>query len=121
MLVNEVDEQQFSSGPIVSGVFLPPIGVGSSLMHHADLILGTTDYYNDPIAYPRWQFLQAIESSPTGLSSNILQDNEVITLIAWSDDVLLDVSLDENDAPPTSSTTLYLLEIPITQQLVSGQ
>ena len=46
-----------AAGPVIYG---PPPGP-SILMSNADTILGTTNYYNDREAFPRWQLLQAIE------------------------------------------------------------
>lgn len=104
-----------------SGVPSYTTGSGSTpLMTHADTILGTSDYYNDRDAYPRWQLLQSMEEnsySSTG-TSFILPEN-VVTLVGWSDAIQVETAVNRDEYTSTS-TTFYLLEIPITQNIVSG-
>lgn len=96
-------------------------GSGSTpLMTHADTILGTSDYYNDREAYPRWQLLQAMEDNSYGSTgaSFVLPEN-VVTLVGWSEVAQVETAVNRDEYTSTS-TTLYLLEIPITQNIVSG-
>lgn len=102
---------------------IPVTGSGSPLTYHADQIVGTSDYYNDREAFPRWQLLQAIEGDafgpPGSRGSSATLATDVVTLIAWSDTPLLEIGL-ENEQPTSLSTALYLLEIPLTQRVLSG-
>lgn len=95
-------------------------GYSSPLLNQAEKVLGTTNYYDDRDAFPRWQLLNAIANDPrTGLSTAVSTTPETVTLIAWSDQPQLDISL---GADPFNSyaTTLYFLELPLTQNLVGG-
>lgn len=103
--------------------FVPSPGSGSPLTFHADKILGTSDYYNDREAFPRWQLLQSLEGEyyrgPGGIdpSRNIRQN--VLTFVAWSEDPQLEVTLDGAEHRQMA-TTLYLLELPMAQNIISG-
>jgi hypothetical protein len=107
-----------------SGTFGPSgsgSGSGASLTSHADVILGTSDYYNDRNAFPRWQLLQALEGnlySASGSPVSTVPAN-VLTLVAWSDQKQLDIALDRSNYN-TLSTTLYLLEVPLSQNITSS-
>jgi hypothetical protein len=95
-------------------------GYGSPLLNQAELILGTTNYYNDRDAFPRWQLLNAIANDPrTGLSTTVSTTPETVTLIAWSDQPQLEISLGE-DPFNSYATTLYFLELPLAQNLVGA-
>jgi hypothetical protein len=81
--------------------------------------LGTTNFFNDPDIYPRWQLLDSIVpefGSP--YSSSALPGT--VTLVAWSDEEQLELLLD-NEAIQSVATTLYFLEIPIEQSSLSGE
>ncbi|MCB9420980.1 MAG: hypothetical protein H6667_14355 [Ardenticatenaceae bacterium] len=95
-------------------------GYSSPLLNQAEKILGTPNYYDDRDAFPRWQLLNAISNDPrTGLSSAVSTTPETVTLIAWSDQPQLEISL--GDDPFNSyATTLYFLELPLTQNLVGS-
>jgi hypothetical protein len=103
-------------GPSGSGA-----GSGASLTSHAEVILGTSDYYNDRDAFPRWQLLQALEGnfySTSGSPVSTVPGN-MLTLIAWSDQKQLDIALDKSNYN-TLSTTLYLLAVPLSQNITSS-
>jgi hypothetical protein len=95
-------------------------GAGSVLTDNASTIVGTSNYYNDPVAYPRWQLLMALDGrySSTGIVTGSTP-NDAATLIAWSDEAKLDITLDNPDFD-SLSTTLYFLEIPLQRDLVQG-
>ncbi|MFO7683982.1 MAG: hypothetical protein R6X34_28460 [Chloroflexota bacterium] len=95
----------------------PSYGYGSPLMANAALILGTANYYDDREAYPRWQLLQALEDEY--LAGGQLAAPNQATLLAWSDASQLGVSVAEG-ANISASTTLYLLEMPLQNDLQSG-
>ena len=114
-----ISRTSLAGGSAVSA-FGPSGRSGYPLTEHANTILGTSDYYNDPVAYPRWQLLEALDgryysSSPT---TNRVPDN-VATIIAWSDESQLDISLDGSEFEALS-TTLYFIEIPLQRNLTSG-
>jgi hypothetical protein len=103
----------FSSG------FSPSSPGGSPLASNMDIILGTSDYYNDREAFPRWQFLQSL--TPDFYSSSAgWYPSGVATLIAWSDEQQAEVIVEETNVERFSST-LYFLEIPFSQSVASGE
>ncbi len=137
MIVGTMKPGEIQSGSVVVGslpagssgaspggpVFAPVPGRGASpLQMNADIILGTSDYYNDPDVYPRWELLQAVEGDfyRGGGSAGPAVASDVITLIAWSDAAQLDIKVNRIGYGERS-TTLYFLEIPMTQNLVGGQ
>jgi hypothetical protein len=82
--------------------------------------LGTSNYYNDRDAFPRWQLLNAIANDPrTGSGTAVATTPDTITLIAWSDQPQLEISLGD-DPFDSYATTLYFVEIPLTQNLISS-
>jgi hypothetical protein len=111
------------SSSITSPRIVPGPGSGSPLLNHADVILGTSNYYNDREAFPRWQMLQAFEMeyAPTRpvAGSNISSPSSVATLIAWSEQPQLEIRLPDAEYT-TLHTTLHLIELPISQNLISG-
>ncbi len=101
------------------GPFFPGFSSGQPLSANAETILGSFDYYNDRDLYPRWQLLQSLESSSFGGSGTFSLPAETVILIAWSNEPQLDASL-ENHSFNSESVTLYLIEIPLQQNIVSG-
>lgn len=95
--------------------FGPGVGYGSPLLANASAILGTSDYYNDRNAFPRWQLLQALEEEFYGGRPT----SPEVVLAAWSDESQIAVSL-ADAAYDRLATTLYLLEIPVQQELEAG-
>lgn len=95
-----------------------PSGYGSPLMQNADTILGTSDYYNDREAYPRWQLLQALEDEYLAGGSSAANNRLIVT--AWSDEMMLETAVQETTAT-TAATTLYLLEMPLEDNLDGGR
>ncbi|MCB8989603.1 MAG: hypothetical protein H6664_02145 [Ardenticatenaceae bacterium] len=91
---------------------------GAPLSTNAETILGTSDYYDDPQVFPRWQMLQAIDNSDYALPSFAVPTNAA-TLIAWTEEPQTAVRLEEVEYK-TMATTLYLLETPLSQNLVQG-
>lgn len=103
----------FSSG-------FTPSGPGSSpLAQNYEVILGTSNYYDDREVFPRWQLLQAI--SPDFYSSTPgWVPSGVATIIAWAETSQLDITVEETETE-RSSTTLYFLELPFTQTVAGGE
>lgn len=101
-----------------SGVLgVPSYGYGSPLMANAETILGTSNYYEDRVAYPRWQLLQALEDEY--LAGGQITPNNRVTLLAWSDAPRLEAAVREGDNL-SASATLYLLALPMEEALRSG-
>jgi len=99
---------------------LRPYSGGSVLTDNAATIIGTSNYYDDPVAYPRWQLLMALDERyySTGLPVGMVPD-DVATIIGWSDEAQLDLRVDRDDFD-SLSTTLYFLEVPLERDLVQG-
>ena len=72
-------------------------------------LLGTPSYYNDPIAYPRYQFLEGLYDGYG--STNVWQPTSTISLLGWSRQPLLEIELNDT-RHDNSATTLYILELP---------
>lgn len=78
------------------------------LINDPSAILGTSDYFNDPKVYPRWQLLQALNS----YSDMVSPPAGTITLGGWLNEAAQVV--DGGDTALTrSAVTLVLLEIPV--------
>ena len=103
-----------SSGSIT---FASP-GYGSPLMQNAETILGTSNYYDDREAYPRWQLLQALEDEY--LAGGSTSTNGQLLLTAWTTEQLLETAV-QDATFNTASTTLYLLNMPLDDNLDGGQ
>ncbi|MCB8948020.1 MAG: hypothetical protein H6653_08390 [Ardenticatenaceae bacterium] len=107
-----------SSSP--TSVFSSGYGYNTPLSANAETILGSYNFYDDRELYPRWQLLQSLESSNFGGTSTFEIPAETAVLIAWSNVPQMDATL-VDDEYNTESTTLYLIEIPLQQNLVSGR
>ena len=88
-----ISRSSLASGSAATS-FAPSSGTNYPLSDQAHTILGTSNYYNDPIVYPRWQLLAALDGRyySSGAVTNRLPDN-VATIIAWSDEPQLDMWL----------------------------
>jgi hypothetical protein len=108
-----------AAGPGGIGTLGATVGPATSpLSLHMPTILGSSNYFNDPDVFPRWQLLQAITPEFRGDDGHYPLGT--VTLIAWSDEGQLDVDLADSDFD-SLATTLYFLELPLTQSLVSGR
>jgi hypothetical protein len=109
-----------TSAGLSSGFY--PTGPGSSpLTRNYEVILGTSDFYNnrDREVFPRWQLLQAIDPEFYGSAPGWFPSG-VATLIAWAETPQIEVDVEGTDVV-RSSTTLYFLELPFTQTVASGE
>jgi hypothetical protein len=103
------------TGPI--GVYVPTPPTMSPLLANLDTILGSTDYYNDREVYPRWQLLQAM--APDYAVNMGASAPSAFTLVAWSKQPQLDLSL-RDETYSATATSLYLLELPASRQYPRG-
>lgn len=73
-------------------------------------ILGAVDYFNDPVAYPRWQLIQAIYYAGGTGAVRVPPATEMVTLGGWLDGSAQ--PLDAGGAAVTrTGATLVLLEV----------
>jgi hypothetical protein len=103
----------FSSG------FVPSGPGNSPLSQNYEVLLGTSNFYDDREVYPRWQLLQAISPDYYGSTSGWYPSG-VATIVAWAETPQLEVTVEETDIV-RSSTTLYFLELPFTQTVAGGE
>ena len=95
-------------------ITINPAGYGSPLMRNATTILGKNNYYDDPIAYPRYQLLQALEDEY--IAGNTTSSGNGLMLTAWTDEAQLETAVRDQEFS-THATTLYLLEVPLQDDL----
>lgn len=98
-------------------------GYTSPLLNNDQYLLGTTSYYSDPVAYSRRQLLEAMHQDiyySSGSTSSYVPRG-VVTLIGWTDEQLLDLAVDTRRGQDELATTLYFLELPMTEMQVSGR
>lgn len=93
---------------------------GAPLLANAETILDSSDFYNNRELFPRWQLLQSLESTNFGGSGTFILPPESVVLIAWSNEQQLDARLPNADFE-SLNTTMYLVEIPLQQNIVSGR
>lgn len=94
--------------PMFSSAFINP----NPLLSDPAPILGTFDYYSDPIAYPRWQLIQSqYMGEPVG-TTELPPPTDSVTLGGWFSSSLQPVDISTDDLTQTGAT-LLLLEIPV--------
>lgn len=89
------------------------------LVGNTEAILGTFDYYDDRVLYGRYQLLETLDGEAYNPGSLPLSESAVY-LLAWADSAQIDVTTDQNNTERTN-TTLYFIEIPLQQNIVSGR
>ena len=89
-----------------------------------DKILGTSDFYSDREVQARFQLLESLQNytgPPLPVSTSGLPEG-VVTLIAWSQQPQIDVTVPGlDDGVEQQATTLYFLELPIENVVAGGQ
>lgn len=85
---------------------------GSPLSNNLNTLLGSFNYYSDPILYPRWQLIQALESN---YNTNFLNQ---LTLVFWTDGPGLETTL--NRGSTTSNVTLHFVDMPLETNLADS-
>lgn len=97
-------------------------GYTSPLLSNDLQLLGTNNPYDEPVAYSRRQLLEAMHQDVYyGGSGSYLIPKGVVTLIGWTDDHLLELAVDSRRGQEQVASTLYFLELPMTQTQVSGR
>lgn len=99
------------AAPTPDPLFPAGSAIPNPLLNDPSLILGTTDYFSDAEAYPRWQLLQAQFGDPS-LTPSSLGQAESVTLAGWLPGGLQEASVSGEASAPTG-VTLLLLEIPV--------
>ena len=98
--------------PTTAPLFSPGITYPDPLINDPSLILGTPEFFSDPVAYPRWQLIQARYSGEITTMPALPDPTEIVTLGGW-----LAGSAQEADLSGANSSqaglTLLLLEIPV--------
>ena len=82
------------------------------LSNHIDIILGSFNYYSDPVLYPRYELIQAIESHNLTQNATTLDS---LTFVFWSERQGIEATINRNSS--TSSVTLHFVEIPLTTNI----
>ncbi len=82
------------------------------LVTDPSLILGTYDYYNDPVAYPRWQLIQSHYMGESFDPALLPDPTEAVTLGGWLAGSAQEVTPSAAETTQLA-TTLLLLEIPV--------
>jgi hypothetical protein len=98
--------------PTPDPLFPPAVIIPNPLINDPGVILGTNDYFNDPVAYPRWQLIQSHYDPETFDPAALPEPAETITLGGWLPGGALQASLAGGDARLVGQT-LLLLEITV--------
>jgi len=98
--------------PITSTMMFPPSTSYylNALVSDPQHILGTPNYYNDPVAYPRWQLIQSYYQDSIDPAA-IPDPTEVVTLGGWLPGSAQEVAV--TGETNRLGQTLVLLEIPV--------
>jgi hypothetical protein len=96
--------------------YVPAPTEASPLLTNTQTILGTSQFYDDRETYSRWQLLQSMMPDYTTNATSYVP--VFYTLIAWSDQPQLDLQL-RGDDHESMATSLYFLNLPVSQQLSS--
>lgn len=83
---------------------------------YADL-LGTTNYYDDPDVFPRFQLLESLNSYDS--TSMVGSNQATLLLVGWSETPYVDFRLDR-PVSEDPATAFHILEIPVTSFSASG-
>jgi hypothetical protein len=79
-------------------------------LNDLEAILGTAEFFNDRVAFPRWQLLQSLSGSPNLSNVNNAWPENGVTLIGWTDEGQLEVTTSAGEVERIG-TTLYFLEV----------
>ena len=106
-----------SAPPTTAPLFSPGITYPDPLINDPSLILGTADFFSDPVAYPRWQLIQARYTGEITTPPDLPDPTEIVTLGGWLAGSAQDAAVSGDNATCVNATqtglTLLLLEIPV--------
>lgn len=106
-----------SAPPTTAPLFSPGITYPDPLINDPSLILGTADFFSDPVAYPRWQLIQARYTGEITTPPDLPDPTEIVTLGGWLAGSAQDAAVSGDNATGVNATqtglTLLLLEIPV--------
>jgi hypothetical protein len=98
--------------PTPNPLFSPGFVILNPLTQDPSLILGTGDFFSDPVAFPRWQILQALDSGSTSLPAESVEPTEKVTLAGWLEGSVQEATVAGGEVTQTG-VTLLLLEVPV--------
>ncbi len=101
-----------AAAPTPDPLFASTYTYPNPLIYDPSLILGTVDYFSDPVAYPRWQLIQAHYSDDTYNPGSLPDPTRIVTLGGWLAEPALEATIAAEEATRVGST-LLLLEIPV--------
>lgn len=98
-------------------------GYSSPILNNNQVILGTNNINNDPVAYSRRQLLEAMHRDIYGSTGSVNRNVPlgVVTLMGWSEEPLLNLAVLSRRGQEQVASTLYFLELPMNQVQVSGR
>jgi hypothetical protein len=91
-----------------------PVGVTipNPLVNDPSLLLGTGDFFNDPVAFPRWQLIQSTYDYEQTTPAALPDPTQLVTLAGWLAGGAEPVAVSNSQAAQAGAT-LLLLEIPV--------
>jgi hypothetical protein len=123
---SETKVQRLTSRQAAAAAGSSTVGVPYSMPGSAPLssfyadLLGTSRFYDDPEAFPRFQFLESLSAiGPYGGTGTARSNQSTLLLLGWSETAYLDVGL-SRPVGENPATTFYVLEIPVTSFTARG-
>lgn len=92
---------------------------GAPLTGNAETILGSVDYWDDPVLYSRYQLLESLDGDSFGSAVATNSSSDRALLLAWSDTAQIEAETAKGNEA-TQTTTFYVVEIPLQQNLTSN-
>lgn len=98
----------------VSSILSGAASGNAPLTSRANIILGL-DYFNDPVLYPRYQLLEAIEGDRFS-GSTLPLPTDAALLLGWTEDPLISITTNKGRVEQIN-TNLHIMEIPLASDL----
>lgn len=100
--------------PTPDPLFPTAVTIPNPMVNDPSLILGTTEFYNDRQAYPRWQLIQSFYTGDLTHPAAVPDPAELVTLAGWlPGEPLADLA---GEMAVRNGATLLLLEIPVRER-----